>query len=179
MNGKITRTNRAFSTLVGERQNLIASTTLFITISPNPKAPVECIMKSVKTGKNAVVKRLYGTLPQKIQYEYCMKVFVEDYGEWFSNDVQIVGAPEFNKDGNVHFHIVVKDPKIRNEVQLQMLRRNVYNGVRTQQNMCTRHGKRIDWMNNIVFVTKSKQDIIDYVMKDQDMILEHFDNFYV
>lgn len=171
--------NVAFDALVAERQTDINANTLFVTISPNPMAKVECIMKNLKTGKNRTVKRPYGMVPQRIQYQYCLKVLSEDYLPWLSDDVQLLGIAELNESGNVHFHMLINDKKIRNMVRLQVFRRDVLNGVRTQQNILRCKMNARDWMNNIVFVTKSERDILDYFMKDQDMMLPEFSNYYL
>jgi len=77
-------------------------------------------------------------------------------------------------------HILINDPRINNTVKLQMFRRDVLNGARTQQNIVKGKTNARDWMNNIVFLTKTRSDIIEYFMKDNPAMLEAgFDNYYL
>lgn len=168
-----------FDTLVEERQVKIDSQALFVTISPNPNVNVECVMKN-KTGKTRNVKRPYWSLKQDLQYEYCMKCFKEDYCEFLSQDTKLVGISELNKRGDVHLHMIINDPCIKNDVNLQCFRRDILNSFRTQQNIIKgKAGKAKDWMNNIVFVNTSKDDIVQYFMKNQEDMLPRFKNYYL
>lgn len=171
-------TELPFDALVAERQFHITSTTLFVSISPNPSTMIECILKN-RQGRTRNVKRPYGTLRQDIQYQYCLKCLTEDYFEWLSDDAQLIGIAELNERGNVHLHLLINDHTKRNNVQLQVFQRDILNGWRTQQNIIKRRVNPIDWMNNIVFVTKSKQDILDYFMKNQSEILPRFKNYFL
>lgn len=168
----------AFCSLVAERRDLIDKASLFITISPNPSTRVDCLIKD-RTGKTRTVKRPYGTLKQDIQYKYCIKCLTSDYIEWLSDDAALVGVAELNERGNVHLHMIIKDKHIINEVQLQCLRRDVLNGYMTQQNIIKGKVNAKDWMNNIVFVNKSKEDIVEYFMKSQNEMLPRFQNYYL
>lgn len=163
--------------LVAVRQKL-GSTTVFVTLSPNASTKVECILKD-KYGKCRTVKRPYGMLKQDIQYQYCLKCFQEDYGEWLSDEVILTGVAELNERGNVHLHILIDDPNIVNDTQLQIFRRDILNGWRTQQNISKgKAGRPKDWMNNIVWLTKPAKDIMDYMTKQQDTMLPRFPAFY-
>lgn len=167
-----------FDSLVKERHFGIDNKTLFITISPNPSTFVDCVLKN-KMGKIRNQKRPYGMLKQDIQYQYCLKCLREDYFEWFSDDVELIGIAELNQRGNVHFHIVVNDPYITNEVQLQVFRRDILNGFRTQQNISKGKVSGKDWMNNIVYVNVIEDEITEYFMKQQHEMLPKFQNIYL
>lgn len=167
-----------FDALVAERQLSVCSTTMFVTISPNPSTKIECILTGANR-KSRTVKRPYGTMRQDHQYKYCLQCFQEDYFEWLSDDVELCGVAELNENGNVHLHILINDPHIYNDVQMQVFRRDVLNGYRTQQNIIKGKVNAKDWMNNIVFLTKSKVDIVSYFMKDQQLMLPRFKNFFL
>lgn len=165
-----------FGSLVAERQFLMHSKTLFVTISPNPHVKVECIARNSQ-GKFRNLKRPYGTIPQDLQYKYCIKMFYEDYNEWLGDDPEIIGIAELNEHGNIHLHILINSKIIQNNTQLQIFRRDVLNGKWTQKHLFKKTAK--DWMNNIVFLTKSKDEIIEYFMKQQDEMRTRFNNYYL
>ena len=173
---EIEYTKKAFDLLVAERPRKIVSTTLFITISPNPRTMVEIIARN-KNGRVRQFKRPYGMLRQIDQYQYCMKVLKDDYYEWLSDHYEIIGVPELNETGNIHLHMIINDPSIKTDVDLQMLRRDILNSPRTQRNIIKTKVNAKDWMNNIVYVTESEKDIIDYMMKQQSQMLQHFNNY--
>ena len=72
---------------------------LFITVSPNPNT-----MISVTKG-DTVMKARYGRLPQRVQYNYCLKHVQQTYLEWCEDPV-MVGTVELNKHGDVHLHFL-------------------------------------------------------------------------
>lgn len=169
---------KPFDTLVVERHQPIVSTTLFITVSPNPRTSVKFIARG-PNGKVKEMKRPYGTMRQIHQYQYCIDVLKKDYISSLSSDAHIVGVAELNEQGNVHLHFIVNDPMIQNEVQLQCFRREILNSPRTQQNIIKTKVNARDWMNNIVYVTKTKSDIIEYCMKQQNQMLPVFKNYFI
>lgn len=143
--------------LVERRQNFkeFARRCLFITISPNEKA----------LHKMNGIKFKYGQLPQSRQYMYCMDA-VKALCFYLSEDAEIVGTWELNQKGNVHVHMIVYDPKIKSDTNLQILRREVSLSVTALYNMDKR--KKIDYMHNIVWLTKSIEDIICYLDKSYE-----------
>lgn len=167
---------KAFGPLVEERGFRIDCYTIFVTISPSPYVKVEMIMKN-REGKQRVVKRPYGMCKQDHQYLYCMKCLQDDYIELISDKAQLIGIAEMNKSGNIHLHLLINDPMIRNTVQMEIFRRDVLNGWKTQQNIKAGNTKGRDWMNNIVYVNQSKEDIVHYFMKQQHEMLPRFPNY--
>lgn len=173
---RVNRSLEAFDILVGERRDLWEGYTLFCTISPNPKTKHECLIKKVnKNGRvfRARVKMPYGKIPQRVQYEYCLKIIERDYLEFLVNP-RLFGVAELNKDGNVHVHFLLKADNLKNDTQLQVFRRDVSLCVEVLRN-APKQG--IDYMNNIVRLTKSKKEIIDYCMKCNKDNIELFNNF--
>lgn len=168
---------KAFDPLVEERGFKIDAHTIFVTISPNPKVPVEYIVTNKETRKKRTMRRPYGMLRQDEQYKYCKKVLQSDYIESLSKDCHIVGVAELNKTGNIHFHLLINDITVRNDVQLQVLRRDILNSVYTTKNIRAGSTNGRDYMNNIVFVTESEASIRDYFMKDQESMLPRFPNY--
>lgn len=174
---------KTFRTLVEERGLKSNGSTLFVTISPNPRTMVPCQLTRYKwhglekKPKIYDVKRPYGMLKQDVQYQYCIKCLMEDYMEWLGDDAQLVGVAELNESGNVHLHMLINSANVKNDVQLAIFRRDVLNGYRTQQNL--KNMKARDFMNNIVFLNKHWKDIEDYLMKDQDKMLPRFKNYYL
>lgn len=142
---------------------------LWCTISPNARA------KHKVLGKGNL-KMPYGKLPQRIQYEYCIKILKNCYISFYP-DCKLFGVPELNKDGNVHLHFLLYDTSFTNEVALQVFRRDVLFCPEVMFNFGCK--KQIDYMNNIVFCNKPVEDIIDYMMKvNIDMLANGFYNFY-
>jgi len=167
----------AFDSLVEESQFITDSRTLFVTISPNPRTMVECIVKN-KTHGTRQSKRPYGLLQQDIQYQYCLKVLKEDYLGLFSDAAQLFGVTELNECGNVHLHMLINAPNITNDVHLAIFRRDILNSYRTQQNLTKGRLNARDYMNNIVFVDPNKFDP-DYFMKQQNQMLPRFKNYFL
>lgn len=162
--------DRANIPLVAYWQNLMGNS-LFVTISPNPKTLHTCV-KQIK-GKSVDVKIRYNLLPHKQQYEYCMRIVERCYN--YSNDTQIYGSWEFNKEGNVHFHFLMHDPNIQTNTDLIILRRDVLNHPSVMLNLIKgRKGDIHDWMNNIVYVNDSIPIRFEYIQKDIDETLKHF-----
>lgn len=166
-----------FDSLVEERRFFIGATTVFVTVSPNPTTLLPITQTHTITGKKKKVKRPYGMLKQSVQYNYCIEIIKEDYIPWLEqNDYELMGVPELNENGNVHFHFLLNSKAIKNDTDLQIFRREILCGTRTQENISKgKHSK--DWMNNIVFVTRPKGDIIKYLMKTQNETLSHFPNY--
>ncbi len=145
---------------------------IFVTISPNPRT--KHTMKRTHLGKTYNDKVAYGTLPQHKQFDYCMKVIKEVYN--YSEDTYICGTWELNKDGNVHVHFILIDPHINTDVDLMIFQRDVFNTPSAQFNLAKKGGRQkpVDWMNNIVFITKPLQEVIDYMLKDADKCIKVF-----
>lgn len=173
---RVNRTTEAFESLVGERRELWEGYTLFCTISPNPKTKHKCLIRKVnKNGREfrATVQMPYGKLRQAQQYEYCLRVLEKDYLEFLENP-KVFGVAELNKDGNIHLHFLLKADNLINDTQLNVFRRDVSLCVEVLRNAPK---KGIDYMNNIVRLTKSKKDIIDYMNKCNKDNVKLFNNF--
>jgi len=153
-----------------ERRELIEEWpkgTLFCTISPNPNKKHICTKTS--NGRRINVKIPYGKLPQRVQYDYCIKILKQCYNN--STLTKIYGSWELNKEGNVHFHFLMYDPGIKTNTTLKIFQRDVLNCEVTLDNM-TKKGNMVDWMNNIVFVNDSIRERIDYMHKDLEQMSE-------
>lgn len=170
MNRIIQSANPAAVALVDRRKQSWPNA-VFCTISPNPatKHGNDVIVR----GKKTKVQVPYGKLPQRKQYEYCLRVLNEYIN---TDETKIFGTWELNKDGNVHFHFILTDPKIKNETSLQIFRRDILNTELVMRNLSNK--KMIDYMNNIVFVNDSVEKRIDYITKDMQMNLEIMPYFY-
>ena len=136
---------------------------IFATISPNPKT-LHHVLRPFN-GRKINAKIPYGKLPQRIQYEYCLRV-VKQY--IYSTKTKIFGTWELNKEGNVHFHLILSDPCLTNITDLQMFRRDILNSEIVMKNLSK---KLIDYMNNIVFVNDTIEERFKYITKDIDMNL--------
>lgn len=154
--------NKAEIALVDLRLNLWPCP-IFVTISPNPSVLVPVRRVSSTTGKMLNCKLPYGKLPQRIQYDYCLKVVKTVYN--YSADTKYFCTWELNKQGNVHFHLLYCDPLINSDVSMQIFRRDILNHDIVIRNMC-KGKKMVDYMNNIVFVNDSIEDRFNYLTKD-------------
>lgn len=134
---------------------------LWCTISPNPNTKHSVDIVNSK-GKRTKVQLPYGKMRQRDQYEYCKRVLKEYV---YSEETKIFSTWELNKDGNVHFHLVMSDPTIKSTVDLKMFQRDILNCEIVLRNLHNR--KMIDYMNNICFVTDSVEDRIRYMLKDK------------
>jgi len=94
---------------------------LGICISPNPHLLHEVFEDRKK------LKTPYGKLPQIKQYEYCKKILKHCYMFCFTPGTFLVGTWELNKSGNVHLHLIADDPKVTNEYELAVFRRDIEN----------------------------------------------------
>lgn len=144
---------------------------LFVTISPNPK--LKHTLYKRNNGKRISVKVPYGKLPQRCQFEYCLRIVRSSY--IYSHDTKLFGTWELNKDGNVHLHMILCDTHLQNKSQLQMFQRDVLNSELVFQNLAK---GMIDYMNSIVFVNDSVEKRFDYLIKDIDMNLQIMPYFY-
>jgi len=173
---KLDRQTSACSALVAARPDFGKGNKqkIFCTISPNPNTLHECY--KTHQGKISKVKIPYGKLQQKVQYEYCHRILERCYVPFLSDDAIIIGTWELNKSGNVHFHFLIQDKIIHNPTQLAIFQRNVLNCEETIRNM-SKGKKMVDYMNNIVYLTKPLKDIIKYMDKDYDDNKDIFPNY--
>jgi len=148
---------------------------MFITISPNPRVKHDTLKVS-PSGKKVTVKLPYETLPQRLQYDYCRRIVERCYLPFLSKDSYVVGTWELNSSGNVHFHLLIDDPKIKNDTHIMMFRRDILNCEPVLRNI--KPGKKmVDYMNNIVFVDKPISELVDYMDKDYDKNSDIFSNY--
>lgn len=162
-NPKIKFTQGAIETLVADCPELfsINSFTLFITINPNPRTLIKVSRLFTEANHRHVISIAYGRATQKEQYDYCLKIFMKNFIE-FCADPTAVGTWELTQAGNVHLHILLKDRRISNDMQLELFRRDVANCEEVMRHM-GKDGR--DWMNNIVKLTKTSKEIIQYMDK--------------
>lgn len=166
------------TSLVEERpdlESLFDGYTFFCTISPNPKTMVETTRKNLK-GKIVSCKQPYASLPQRVQYQFCMRFFARTYLS-LCKDPIFLGVPELNKQGNVHLHFILKDCLYSNPIGLEILRRDILNCPETLCNIKATKRCNRDYMNNIVHLTKSKADIMAYLIKTNEDAVKYFENF--
>jgi len=119
-------------------------------------------------------------MPTMKQFEYCIKILKTCHLSFMVNP-RLVGTYELNKQGNVHLHYVVKCDNINNDAELRMFQRDVANCQEPLRNAKSKRGDRYhnDYMNNIVRLTKSKKEIIEYLMKDKENKIKLLkDSFY-
>jgi len=140
---------------------------LWVTISPNPRTLHKCIksMSSKTSCKTKMVKIdiPYGKLPQRQQYEYCLKVIRNCYN--YTSETKIFGTWELNSHGDVHFHFIMSDPSIHGPTMLKVFQRDVLNCTMVMKNLSK---NMIDYMNNIVYVNDSIEKRYEYMLKDMD-----------
>lgn len=171
------RTNQACSTLVGARPQMAQlkfGYVTFVTISPNPG-----LFHRIKSRKKGECAVKYSQLPLPLQYEYCIKIFEKVYLPYL-RDPTYIGTFELNQSGNVHLHILIKDPDINSVYGLHALRKRVASEPLVLQNYKNNHSQ--DFMNNIVPLDKkSFEEMMVYFDKDHKMKpdagIEKF-NFY-
>lgn len=151
---------------------------LWCTISPNPKTKHTCAIKKVnKNGQTITVneKRPYKSLPQRLQYEYCAKIVNTCYLPFIDNP-RLVGIAELNQSGNIHYHFILKGDNMRNKTELQIFRRDVSLCPEVLRNQGENH---VDYMNNIVSLDKPLDHVIQYMLKDNEINKQYFNNYYI
>lgn len=171
------------SDLVGRRQKTVPTSFnghpiteyLFITISPSAKTMHKT---RVKTDKRTIsVNVPYGKLKQDEQYNYCIQLVKTCYMEFISPEAELVGTAELNKEGNIHFHLLIHDKKNTSLSRLQVFRRDILNCFEVIKNM-SKKSKMVDYMNNIVIVNDSVKDRLFYLDKDYELNKDLFYTFY-
>jgi hypothetical protein len=170
-------TDSTISSLVGDRTPLFGKP-IFVTISPNPKTKHICLRH-----KKSNIKLPYGKLPQEVQYEYCIRILKQCYLQLLSGSYTVYGTWELNQDNNVHLHFLIDSEKIQTDYDLNIFRRDILCCPLVFMNL--NKLKSHDYMNNIVFLNKPFEDIIEYMDKDNDQkinlssVYEHsFKNYY-
>jgi len=144
---------------------------IFATISPNPK--VKHSVTKMINGRKTTLQMPYGKLPQRVQHDYLLRVIRSSYV--YSEDTKIFGTWELNKDGNVHFHLIMTDPHLKNVTDLKMFQRDVLNSELVMKNLSK---GMVDYMNNIVFVNDSPEARFKYITKDMKYNLPIMPYFY-
>lgn len=172
---KLFCSTKPVSTLVGDRRDFGLGT-LFVTISPNPNT-LHSVMRT-NVGTRGKAKQKYSQIPQRLQYDYCMRIIERVYLPSLSPDAYLCGSCELNKRGDVHFHFIIFDKAIKNDTYLQVFRRDVYNCEETIRNFDRKSRKKVDWMNNIVFVTKPLNEVVAYCDKDHTKNVDLFNTYY-
>lgn len=131
---------------------------IFATISPNPKVKIPITRRW--NGRKINAKMPYGKLPQKNQFDYCIRILKSSYN--YSHDTQIYGGWELNKSGNIHLHLLMYDPNIQTNEMLQIFQRDVLNSEIVFKNLSR---NMTDYCNNIVFVNDSINERLKYIHK--------------
>lgn len=158
----LNQTTRAVSLLVEDREQSSPATRelekIFFTVSPNPNLLIE-VMKGRQTRKVR-----YGSLPQRVQYDYCVKHTKESIIPFMTEGGWLVGCAELNQKGHVHFHMLICDPKYQSEQQLHVFRRDISWCPISIKNRKTVND--MDYMNNIVYAEDYDDLMTNYFTKD-------------
>lgn len=173
---EITQTAQSVRALVEERSRFITRSNgrdpyvLFCTVSPNPATLVDI------TKGDTVMKARYDRIPQRVQYAYCLKHVKTTYLELCSDPI-MVGTVELNAHGDVHFHFLLMDRHVCNDVLIKRFQRDVSLCPTSLENLHNKTAR--DYMNNIVHLTKPMNEIIDYMDKDHSLETREFlPNYY-
>jgi len=151
--------NMAEVNLVDFRKKSEGKRLLFVTISPNPKVKHSVDRWNMR-GKRTKVMIPYGKLTTHEQYIYCLRVITSAYN--YSDQTEIFGTWEMNKNCDCHVHFIMYDPNIQTDTELAMFRRDVLNSQLVLMNLA----KWTDYMNSIVFVNDSFDERIQYMTKE-------------
>lgn len=152
----------AFDLLVAEREKKglrLTKPCIFLTISPNPKTKIE-----VYKGRR-LQKMTYHELYQHVQYDYCVKDVQETILPFLSKGAQLIGMAELNGNNDVHFHMLICDPKIRTTQQLGIFSRDVSNCQISIKNR--KHHSYTDYMHNM-FYCDDIDDRRDYMSQPDE-----------
>lgn len=168
---KLIHTDKAVRTLVEDRPNFMAPNLMFITVSPNPNVKHEVFRELFERKRK--VKLPYKMLKHSEQKEY-LEFIIRNCYLSIHPDAELVGCYELNKQGNLHAHFLFKTKLKKNDYNLEILRREILNCPEVLKNM-----KQKDWMNNIVYLNVSKNDILTYLDKDHEESATVFGNYYV
>lgn len=152
---------------------------LWVTISPNPRTKHKCsIKKKNKNGKeiSVICKIPYKMLPQRVQYEYCMRIINRCYLPFLEN-AKLCGVAELNKSGDIHFHFILNASNVKHDTHLMVLRRDIS---LCEDVLCnTAASKGTDYMNNICKLTDTIEDRLKYMNKANEANRTIFPNFYL
>lgn len=146
----------------------IVENTVFVTISPNPKAKVARFKIDKKT------KLLtYGQLDKTRQYRFLIR-YVEGVYNWDTIEKGLC-VFELNSSDQLHCHLLLQFKHKATKYDIGMLRDHVRMNIRTIPHLT--RGK--DYMNNIVPVTDSIDDRIKYLEKDIYESMRYFNPLYL
>ena len=170
MQRKVQLSNEAARTLVEGRPQFYQNPekNIFITISPNEKT------KHAVYRGNKTVSIPYGSLPQRVQFDYCLRIVQSCYVNSLSDDAVLVGVPELNERGNVHFHILLNDPAIKNDIYMKVFRRDISCCDQVLKNRAKGKVNAPDYMNNIVWQKDEVEDRIEYMDKEHTDLFKTF-----
>lgn len=179
---RLKTTNSPYVHSVGLRTGLDDGYRLFCTISPNPKTKHKVVrtIPSKDLLRPRIINRSvgieYGHMSHKEQYDYCIKYVETCYLPFLSPDTKLYGVFELNQSGNLHMHFILKSPTVMNKTTLMIFQREVMTSYETIRNMSR---KKVDYMNNIVELTKSNDEINAYMQKTNEECSIHFPNYYL
>lgn len=149
----------------------IMENTIFVTISPNPKA---IVAKTKRRYPKQQVKRVaFGRLDKERQYDYLIK-YVEHIYNWETINKGIC-IFELNSSDQLHCHLLLQFDHKVTKYDIGMLRDHVRIHVRTIPHLV--RGR--DYMNNIVPITDSIDDRIKYLEKDIYESMRYFRHLYL
>lgn len=131
---------------------------LFCTINPNPKL-LHTVMRHRRKRKMK-----YESLPLRLQYCYCLRIIKQCYYPYLSAGAAIVGCAEKTESGNIHLHFLIYDPDIDDDYKLAQIRKLISLEPLVHVNKKNCHDR--DWMNSIVILTRSLDEILTYMNKD-------------
>lgn len=137
-----------------QKFNEKCTTALFITVSPPPKQKVQLGQSRPKE---------YGQLTVQEQIKFLIRLYVNLYEPYFTDDARVIGTYELNSSGNAHMHFLVWDIDIQSVYQLHMFRKMISNDPITVKMM--KKKQRYDFMNNIV-ICDDELSTIRYLDKD-------------
>lgn len=138
---------------------------IFFTVSPNPAVSI-----TVKDGPKTR-KKTYHDMPHEEQHEYLECYVKANYVDQKEPEDFVYYVYETNKNNDLHVHGIMYVHDAKTDYDLNCIRKTVYANVLTQNNMPKRGGnKRVDYMNNIVYLDHDKIDEkTEYIFKQTDI----------
>jgi len=142
---------------------------VFITVSPNPNKKY----KIKRENKIRTIK--YTAMTHEEQYKYLIEYIRKVYVNLMEHTDWMYIIFEVNQNNELHSHMLLYSKSIQDDYDIRALQKTVYSNQLTQYN---KSGNK-DWMNNIVYLDKSRIDwAIDYFNKDQS-IKKIFPDIYI
>lgn len=146
---------------------------IFFTVSPNPNLGCD------KTVGKKKIKHTYMNMTHKEQHEYLECYMQTVYVPYLDPEDWMFYIYELNESNNLHVHGLMFINLARNPYDLKSIQKTIFAERMTQANIAKKSIKKIDYMNNIVYLDGDRiNEKSAYLFKQSDIKGTFPDTFY-